>query len=108
MSTKNLILSSAAAIAVALSGSLWAETAFDKAAAGAQAHEQANAAADSASGQPAGSAEAYKHRMVDEATAADTKAHAFPTQANRQERDKAESAAAAAAGMSQPADPNAR
>lgn len=104
MSFKNLIVSSAAAMTVALSAAAFAETASDKAAAGAEAQERANVAADTASGQPAGTAEQYKHQKVDEATAADAKFHANRTEANMKARDKAESDAAAAAGMPHPMD----
>ncbi len=102
MSLKHLIVSSAAAMTVALSGALVAETASDKATAAAEAQERANVTADTASGQPTGTAEQYKHEKVDEATAADAKFHANRTEANMQARDKAEAEAAAAAGMPHP------
>jgi hypothetical protein len=102
MSVKHLIVSSAAAIAVALSGAGFAETASDQATEAAETQERANAAADAATGQPSGSAEDYKHLKVDEATAADAKFHANRTEANMRARDKAEADAAAAAGMPHP------
>lgn len=101
MSVRNLIALSAA-MTVALSGALFAETASDKATTAAETQERANVAADSASGQPAGTAEQYKHEKVDEATAADAKFHANRTEANMHARDKAEAEAAAAAGMPHP------
>ena len=102
MSFKHLIVSSAAAIAVALSGAGFAETASDQATAAAENQERDNAAADAATGQPSGSVEDYKQQKVEEATAADAKFHANRTEANMRARDKAESDAAAAAGMPQP------
>jgi hypothetical protein len=102
MSFKHLIVSSTAAIAVALSGVGFAETASDQAAAVAETQERANAAADAATGQTPGTAEDYKHMKVDEATAADAKFHANRTEANMRARDKAEADAAAAAGMPHP------
>ena len=78
MFMKHLIVNVAAAIAiaVALSGNLFAQTAADP--------------------QGTGSAEQYKHMKVDEATAADSKFHANRTEANMIARDKAESEASAA------------
>jgi hypothetical protein len=102
MSFKHLIVSSAAAMAVALSGAGFAETASEQGATAAATQERANAAADAATGQPSGSAEDYKHMKVDEATAADAKFHANRTEANMRTRDKAEADAAAAAGMPHP------
>jgi hypothetical protein len=101
MSFKHLIVSSVAAIAVALSGVGFAETASDQATAAAT-QERANAATDAVTGQTSGTAEDYKHMKVDEATAADAKFHANRTEANMLARDKAEAEAAAAAGMPHP------
>ncbi len=108
MLPKQRTLSSVIALTLALSGPLFAQTAPDQAKAAAAVQERTDRATDTAHGQPPGTAERNKQMLVDQATAADTKAHAYPTQANRQARDEAEAAAAAAAGMSQPmADPTA-
>jgi hypothetical protein len=104
MLLKQRILLSVTVLTLALSGPLFAQTASDQAKAAAAVQERADRATDTAQGQPPGTAEQHKQMLVDEATAADTKAHAYPTQANRQARDEAEAAAAAAAGMSQPMD----
>ena len=102
MSMKQVILTSAAVLAIGLSGVPLAQTAAEQAAVTAAAQEQADAATDRANQQPAGSAEQYKHMKVDEATAADEKFHANRTEANMLARDKAEAEAAAAAGMAEP------
>ena len=96
MSMKHVILTSAAVLAIGLSGIPLAQTASDQAAAAAAAQEQADAATDTAIQQSADTAEQYKHMKVDEATAADEKFHANRTQANMLARDKAEAEAAAA------------
>jgi Flp pilus assembly protein TadG len=103
MSMKQAILTSAAVLAIGLSGISLAQTASDQAAAAAAAQEQADAATDTVNQQPAGTAQQYKDMKVDEATAADEKFHANRTQANMLARDKAEAEAAAAAGMAEPA-----
>lgn len=76
MSMKHWIVTSAAALTIALSGTPFAQNGADQ--------------------QPPGSAEQYKQMKVDEATAADSKYHANRTEPNRQARDKAESEATAA------------
>jgi hypothetical protein len=103
MSMKHVILTSAAVLAIGLSGIPVAQTTSDQAAAAAVAQEQADAATDTANQQPAGTAEQYKDMKVEEATAADEKFHANRTEANMLARDKAEADAAAAAGMAEPA-----
>jgi hypothetical protein len=108
MSIKQVIVSTTAAMTIALSGALFAETASEQAAAAATAQEQADAAADAAAQQAPGTTEQYKQMKVDEATAADDKFHANRTDANMRARDKAEAEAAAAAGMAHPTDPASR
>ena len=106
MSLKYLILIATAAMTIALAGGVLAQqTAADRADAAATAQERKDVATDTANQQPAGTAERNKDTLVDEATAADAKYHASRTEANRQARDQAEAAAAAAAGMSHPQDP---
>jgi len=76
MSMKQLILTSAAALAITLSATSAAQTA-------------------AAPQTPAG-AEQYKHEKVDAATAADARYHANRTEPNRQARDQAQAEASAA------------
>lgn len=95
MSMHRLIVTSAAAMSMALSGALFAQTAAQNNAA-TVTQEQANKAAKPVDPAPPGSAEAYKHQKVDEATAADAKFHANRTGANMQARDRAEAEAAVA------------
>ena len=106
MSLKPLIMT-AAAMTIALSGGLLAQqTAADRADLAALDQEERQVVTtDTANQQPVGTAERNKDTLVDEATAADAKYHASRTEANRQARDQAEAAAAAAAGMSRPQDP---
>lgn len=108
MPIKRLIVSTAAAMTITLSGALFAETASEQAAAAASAQQQVDAAADAAAQQAPGTTEQYKQMKVDEATAADEKFHANRTEANMRARDKAEAEAAAAAGMAHPTDPTGR
>ena len=53
MTLKHLIVSSAAAMTVVLSGALFAQTAGDQAGAAAMAQDRADVATDTANGQPA-------------------------------------------------------
>jgi len=76
MSMKHLIVTSAAALAIALSVTSAAQTAAEQ--------------------QTPVDAEQYKHMKVDAATAADAKYHANRTEPNRQARDQAEAEASAA------------
>ena len=108
MSIKHVIVSTTAAMTIALSGALFAETASEQAAAAASAQERVDAAADAAAQQAPGTTEQYKQMKVDEATAADEKFHANRTDANMRARDKAEAEAAAAAGMANPMDQTGR
>ena len=102
MSIKQVIVSTTAAMTIALSGALFAETASEQAAAAAGGQT------DAAAQQAPGNAEQYLQMKVDEATAADEKFHANRTGANMRARDKAEAEAAAAAGMAHPTDPASR
>jgi hypothetical protein len=102
MSIKQVIVSTSAAVTIALSGALFAETASEQAAAAAGGQT------DAAAQQAPGTTEQYKQMKVDEATAADEKFHANRTEANMRARDKAEADAAAAAGMAHPMDPTGR
>lgn len=96
MSIKYIIFTSGAALTLALSGALYAQSAADQANTAAKAQEQAYQAVDNADQQPSGTAEKFKNMKVDEATAADAKFHANRTEANMQARDQAEAEAAAA------------
>lgn len=103
MSIKQHIVSTTAAMTIALSGALFAQPPSEPAPAAA-----AGGQADAAAQQAPGNAEQYLQKKVDEATAADEKFHANRTGANMRARDKAEAEAAAAAGMAHPTDPTSR
>ena len=108
MSPKQLILTSTAVMTIALSGALLAQTASDQAAAASQAQDRKDVATDVANQQPPGTAARKLDLKVDEATAADAQYHADRTEPNRLARDRAEAAAAAAAGMAHDPDSGGR
>ncbi len=101
MYMKQKILTSAAVLAIGLSGMPLAQSASDQTAGAAATPMQADETTATATQQSADAAEQYKHMKVDEATAADEKFHANRTQANMIARDKAEAEAAAAIKESQ-------
>jgi hypothetical protein len=81
MPQKYSIITLAMGMAIALSGTLWAQTASEDAVAAREA---------------AAAAQAYARTKMDEATATDDKFHANRTEANMVARDKAEAEAAEA------------
>ncbi|WP_295446793.1 hypothetical protein [uncultured Thiodictyon sp.] len=92
MSTKHLLVTSAAAMTIALSGALCAQAVIDQA-----TIEAREAKATGETGAPAPTAsEQYMHQKVDAATAAEARQHANPSEANLQARTKAENEASAA------------
>ena len=92
MSLKHLIIASTTAMTIGLSGVLCAQPVIDQ---GAIEGREAKATGETVAPPPT-AAEQYMHVKVDEATAAEAKAHANPTAVNLQARSKAEQEASEA------------
>ncbi|WP_295385908.1 hypothetical protein [uncultured Thiodictyon sp.] len=86
MPLKSSIIASTAAMIIALPGVLYAQNVIDQ---GVIEGREAKATGETVAPPPT-PAEQYMHMKVDEATAAEAKAHANPTAANLQARSKAE------------------
>ena len=91
MSMKHLIITTAAAMTIALSGALGAQV-IDQ---GVIQGREAKATGETAAPAPTAS-EQYMHQKVDAATAAEARQHANPSEANLEARTKAENEASAA------------